>query len=194
MKHIDTLISRYPVLAPLQESIVQAVKMIEDMHFSGGKLLLCGNGGSAADCEHISGELLKGFLLPRPQHISGFEKLQGGIAAIPLPSLSALISAFSNDVAPELVYAQLTNVLAAENDVLFCISTSGNSKNVVLAAHLAKIKNIKTIALTGRDGGELKQLCTACICVPETETFKVQELHLPVYHAICAQCEEDIFG
>lgn len=194
MKHIDTLISRYPVLAPLRESIVQAVKMIEDMHFSGGKLLLCGNGGSAADCEHISGELLKGFLLPRPQHICGFEKLQGGIAAIPLPSLSALISAFSNDVAPELVYAQLTNVLAAENDVLFCISTSGNSKNVVLAAHLAKIKNIKTIALTGRDGGELKQLCTACICVPETETFKVQELHLPVYHAICAQCEEDIFG
>ena len=194
MKHIDTLISRYPVLAPLRESIVQAVKMIEDMHFSGGKLLLCGNGGSAADCEHISGELLKGFLLPRPQHISGFEKLQVGIAAIPLPSLSALISAFSNDVAPELVYAQLTNVLAAENDVLFCISTSGNSKNVVLAAHLAKIKNIKTIALTGRDGGELKQLCTACICVPETETFKVQELHLPVYHAICAQCEEDIFG
>ncbi len=194
MKHIDTLISRYPVLVPLRESIVQAVKMIEDMHFSGGKLLLCGNGGSAADCEHISGELLKGFLLPRPQHISGFEKLQGGIAAIPLPSLSALISAFSNDVAPELVYAQLTNVLAAENDVLFCISTSGNSKNVVLAAHLAKIKNIKTIALTGRDGGELKQLCTACICVPETETFKVQELHLPVYHAICAQCEEDIFG
>lgn len=194
MKHIDTLISRYPVLAPLRESIVQAVKMIEDMHFSGGKLLLCGNGGSAADCEHISGELLKGFLLPRPQHISGFEKLQGGIAAIPLPSLSALISAFSNDVAPELVYAQLTNVLAVENDVLFCISTSGNSKNVVLAAHLAKIKNIKTIALTGRDGGELKQLCTACICVPETETFKVQELHLPVYHAICAQCEEDIFG
>ena len=168
--------------------------MIEDMHLSGGKLLLCGNGGSAADCEHISGELLKGFLLPRPQHISGFEKLQGGIAAIPLPSLSALISAFSIDVAPELVYAQLTNVLAAENDVLFCISTSGNSKNVVLAAHLAKIKNIKTIALTGRDGGELKQLCTACICVPETETFKVQELHLPVYHAICAQCEEDIFG
>ena len=194
MKHIDTLISRYPVLVPLRESIVQAVKMIEDMHFSGGKLLLCGNGGSAADCEHISGELLKGFLLPRPQHISGFEKLQGGIAAIPLPSLSALISAFSNDVAPELVYAQLTNVLAVENDVLFCISTSGNSKNVVLAAHLAKIKNIKTIALTGRDGGELKQLCTACICVPETETFKVQELHLPVYHAICAQCEEDIFG
>lgn len=194
MKHIDTLISRYPVLAPLRESIVQAVKMIEDMHFSGGKLLLCGNGGSAADCEHISGELLKGFLLPRPQHISGFEKLQGGIAAIPLPSLSALISAFSNDVAPELVYAQLTNVLAAENDVLFCISTSGNSKNVVLAARLAKIKNIKTIALTGRDGGELKQLCTACICVPETETFKVQELHLPIYHAICAQCEEDIFG
>lgn len=194
MKHIDTLISRYPVLAPLRESIVQAVKMIEDMHFSGGKLLLCGNGGSAADCEHISGELLKGFLLPRPQHINGFEMLQGGIAAIPLPSLSALISAFSNDVAPELVYAQLTNVLAAENDVLFCISTSGNSKNVVLAAHLAKIKNIKTIALTGRDGGELKQLCTACICVPETETFKVQELHLPVYHAICAQCEEDIFG
>ncbi len=194
MKHIDTLISRYPVLAPLRESIVQAVKMIEDMHFSGGKMLLCGNGGSAADCEHISGELLKGFLLPRPQHINGFEKLQGGIAAIPLPSLSALISAFSNDVAPELVYAQLTNVLAAENDVLFCISTSGNSKNVVLAAHLAKIKNIKTIALTGRDGGELKQLCTACICVPENETFKVQELHLPVYHAICAQCEEDIFG
>lgn len=194
MKHIDTLISRYPVLAPLRERIVQAVKMIEDMHFSGGKLLLCGNGGSAADCEHISGELLKGFLLPRPEKISGFENLQGGIAAIPLPSLSALISAFSNDVAPELVYAQLTNVLAAENDVLFCISTSGNSKNVVLAARLAKIKNIKTIALTGRGGGELKHLCTACICVPETETFKVQELHLPVYHAICAQCEEDIFG
>lgn len=194
MKYIEMLISGYPVLAPLRESIVQAVKIIEDMHSSGGKLLLCGNGGSAADCEHISGELLKSFLLPRPQNIKGFENLQGGIAAIPLPSLSALVSAFSNDVAPEFVYAQLTNVLAAEKDVLFCISTSGNSKNVVLAARLAKIKNIKTVALTGGNGGELKELCTACICVPETETFKVQELHLPVYHAICAQCEEDVFG
>lgn len=194
MKHIDTLISRYPVLIKEKENIVQAVKMIEDMHFSGGKLLLCGNGGSAADCEHISGELLKGFLLPRPEKIRSFEKLQGGIAAIPLPSLSALISAFSNDVAPDLVYAQLTNALARENDVLFCISTSGNSKNVVLAARLAKEKNIKTVALTGKSGGELKELCSNCICAPETETFKVQELHLPIYHAICAQCEEDIFG
>lgn len=194
MKYVNELVLRYPSLAPVRESIASAIKMIEEMHSSGGKLLLCGNGGSAADCEHISGELLKGFLLPRPTGIDGFDLLQGGIGAIPLPSLSALISAYSNDVAPDLVYAQLTNALARENDILFCISTSGNSKNVVFAAQLAKKKNIKTIALTGKSGGKLKELCTACICAPETETFKVQELHLPIYHAICAQCEEDIFG
>lgn len=198
MKHIDELITRYPALKECKSAITETTCAIVEMHKKKGKLLLCGNGGSAADCEHISGELLKGFLLKRETEIllkDGTEQksLQGGIASIPLPSLTALVSAFSNDVDPSLVYAQLTYVLGRENDVLLGISTSGNALNVSSAVKVASSMNMKTVGLTGKSGGKLKDLCDICICVPETETFKIQEYHLPVYHAICAQCEDEIF-
>lgn len=203
MRHINTLIERYTQLASTKEAIQEAVSTICEMYKSGGKLLLCGNGGSCADCEHISGELLKGFLSKRPVSQEHFpkgtldddtiSKLQKGIGAIPLPSLSALVTAFSNDVDSSLTFAQLVLALGQSNDVFLGISTSGNAVNVAKAAKVAKAMGIRTIGLTGESGGTLKEICDVCICVPEKETFKVQELHLPVYHAICAQCEELCF-
>ena len=202
MKHIDLMIKRYPALEPCRESIEAAVKAIVEMHSHAGTLLICGNGGSAADCEHISGELLKGFLKKRPlnaDQAAGLPediaaKLQGGIRAIPLTSLSALGTAFSNDVDPELIYAQLVYAYGMENCVFLGLSTSGNAKNVCAAAKVARAKCMKTISMTGERGGMLAELCDVAIKVPESETYKVQELHLPVYHAICAEVEEIIFG
>lgn len=201
MKHIDILIERYPDLAVCREQTEKIVSALVEMQENGGSLLLCGNGGSAADCEHISGELLKGFLLKRPlseveksgipSHIA--DKLQGGIKAIPLTSLSALGTAFSNDVDADLVYAQLVSVFGGKNDVFLGISTSGNAKNVCAAAEVARARGMKTFALTGMGGGRLAEICDCSIKVPECETFKIQELHLPVYHAICAQVEDIVF-
>lgn len=199
MKHIDILITRYPGLKECKEQIIKAVTVIEEMYKTGNKLLLCGNGGSASDCEHISGELLKGFLLKREVtediaiEDNVKKNLQKGIPAIPLTSLSSSLTAFANDVDPSLCFAQLCFALGKNNDVLLGISTSGNSKNVAEAVKVANATGIKTIGLTGQKGGILKELCDICICVPENETFKIQELHLPVYHAICAQAEEDLF-
>lgn len=202
MRHIKLLIDRYPQLAACEKDIMQAVEAIVSMHKAGGALLLCGNGGSAADCEHISGELLKGFLLKRPLNASDrngisneiAERLQGGIRAIPLTSLSALGTAFSNDVDAELVYAQLVSVLGDDKGVFLGISTSGNAKNVCAAAEVARARGMKTVGLTGASGGRLAELCDLTVRVPEKETFKVQELHLPVYHSICAEVEEIVFG
>ena len=201
MKHVNELINRYPALSNCRTEIEYAINSIVSMHKAGGALLLCGNGGSSADCEHISGELLKGFLKKRPltadnctnipEHIAN--KLQGGVKAIPLTSLSALSTAFSNDVDAEMVYAQLTYVFGSEKDLLWAISTSGNAKNVCAAAEVAIAKGMKSIGLTGLGGGRLSELCDCVIRVPETETYKIQELHLPVYHAICAEVEEIIF-
>lgn len=174
----------------------------------GGKLLLCGNGGSCADCDHIVGELMKGFRSKRPlsdekkaQLRSRYsdiddnvmDKLQNALPAISLPSFTALNTAYANDVDPQLMYAQGVFGLAAENDVLIAISTSGNSKNVVEAAKVAKALGIRVIALTGGSGGMLGKLADICICVPETETYKVQELHLPVYHSLCEEIETYFF-
>ena len=202
MKHIDILIERCPTLSVCREQIEKIVSALVEMQENGGSLLLCGNGGSAADCEHISGELLKGFLLKRPlseveksgipSHIA--DKLQGGIKAIPLTSLSALGTAFSNDVDADLVYAQLVSVFGGKNDVFLGISTSGNAKNVCAAAEVARARGMKTFALTGLGGGRPAEICDCTVKVPECETFKIQELHLPVYHAICAQVEEIVFG
>lgn len=194
MNHIEKLINRIPALAPLASEIEGAVAAICQMHRAGGKLLLCGNGGSAADCEHISGELLKGFLQKREPRENVPSVLQQGVAAIPLPSLSASLSAFANDVEPSLVYAQLTYALGRPGDVFMGISTSGNSKNVVEAAEVARRLGLVTIALTGASGGKLADICHVTIRVPENETYLVQELHLPVYHAICAEVEERLFG
>lgn len=204
--YVNDLMNRMPELADCSPVIEEAIEKILTMHAAGGRLLLCGNGGSAADCEHIAGELLKGFMLqrtPTGETLSAFaealgeenaQKLQGGVAAIPLPSLVGVGSAFCNDVDPALVYAQLVYTLGKPGDLLLCLSTSGNSKNVVHAAAAAKALGIGTIALTGASGGKLKALCDTVICVPETETFRIQEYHLPVYHVICAQVEENLFG
>ena len=201
MKHIDLLMERYPSLEVCRADIVDAAQTIIDMHKKGGALLICGNGGSSADAEHISGELLKGFLKKRPLSDSESaslpdaiaQGLQGGIRAIPLTSLTALGTAFSNDVDAELVYAQLVWALGDGNSVFLGISTSGNAKNVSSAALVAKAKGLKTIGLTGVGGGKLAEICDTCIKAPECETYKIQELHLPIYHAICAQVEEEFF-
>ena len=187
---------------------MKAEKALITAFKNGNKLLICGNGGSCADCEHIVGELMKGFLSKRP--LSEEQKaemkancpeieekylslLQRAVPAIALPSFTALNTAFCNDVEPELVFAQCLMGLGKKDDILLCISTSGNSKNVVAAALTAKALGLKTIGLTGKTGGKLKSICDICICVPETDTSKVQELHLPVYHYLCARVEEEIF-
>ncbi|MCQ2456617.1 MAG: SIS domain-containing protein [Clostridia bacterium] len=205
---MSELYDRYPSLGECRKEIAQATEMLIDCYKNGGKLLLCGNGGSSADCEHISGELMKGFLSERKLRKEKkdemrsrcsslgddtLDSLQGALPAIPLSSLSALGTAFCNDAEPKLVFAQGVFGLGKEGDVLICISTSGNSANVVEAAKVAKALCLKVISLTGRSGGKLKELSDVCICVPETETYKVQELHLPVYHKICADVEKAFF-
>lgn len=169
---------------------------------------MAGNGGSAADCEHISGELTKSFMKDRvvdqsvvdnlaheygPDSKEIINNLEGGLPAIPLISLSASLTAFSNDVSPEYSFAQLVLALGKTGDVFIGITTSGNSKNIVNAMKVANAKGMATILLTGASGGVCKGLSDVAICVPETETFKVQELHLPVYHAICSIVENELF-
>ena len=205
---LNELLNRYPSLCDCKEEIEKAADAIITCYEKGGKVLLCGNGGSCADCEHIVGELMKGFLKKRPLSESQkaemksrcdlvddelLSKLQGGLAAIAIPSITALNSAFCNDVDPELVYAQPIMSLAGKNDLLIGISTSGNSKNVFGAVKVAKALGIKVIGLTGKKGGKLKETADICICAPETETFKIQELHLPIYHYLCAAVEEHFF-
>ena len=194
MNHIENLSKRFPALSATVGDIEAVVEIICRMHRERGKLLLCGNGGSAADCEHISGELLKGFLLRRENKGEVASCLQRGVAAIPLPSFSASLSAFANDVEPSLIYAQLVYALGRKGDVWMGLSTSGNSKNVVEAAHVARSMGLVTVGLTGESGGELSSLCDVTVRVPASETYLVQEYHLPVYHAICAEVEQRLFG
>lgn len=194
-------LQRYPQLASMEEVLMQAYATWMDCFQNGGKLLLCGNGGSAADSEHISGELLKGFGQRRPLTQEWQEKLgpelanelQGSLPAIPLSSFTALSTAYANDCNPDYVFAQLVFGLGNPGDVLFSISTSGNSKNVAFATEVANKKGLKTVGLTGESGGKLKSLCDLCLCVPEKETFKIQELHLPIYHALCLMVEKALF-
>ena len=205
---LKELLTRYPALKECREDIEKAVDMVTKCYKSGGKLLLCGNGGSCADCDHITGELMKGFLKKRalseqqkdvmkrryPQITDDYlNKLQGALPAIALPSFTALNAAFCNDVDPELIYAQSLIGLGNENDVLMCISTSGNSKNVYAAAVVGKSLGLTVIGLTGKSGGKIGEIADICIQVPETETFKIQEYHLPVYHYICAAVEDIFF-
>ena len=198
---LNELLKRYPALWACKNEILSAEAALISLYENKGKLLLCGNGGSCADSEHITGELMKGFMKKRPlsdEHRHGLDdavadKLQEGLPAIPLTAFSALNTAFCNDVEPELVYAQPLWVLGNEGDMLIAISTSGNSKNVVAAAKVAKAKGMKVIALTGKNGGALKEIADITIAVPETETFKVQELHLPTYHYLCAKVEAHFY-
>ena len=209
MVKMNDLIKRYPSLEICRAEISALTDLLIGAYEKGGKLLICGNGGSAADCEHISGELLKGFMSKRPLsdekkakmrefcpeiEDSMLDGLQMGLAAIPLPSLSALNSAFANDVDPDLIYAQSVLALGNENDVLLAISTSGNAKNVVNAAKVARSIGMKVAGLCGKSGGKLKGSSDVCVCVPECETYKVQELHLPVYHYVCKEIEKHFFG
>ena len=195
---MENLLERYPSLALCREDIEKALELMIDTYKNGGKVLVCGNGGSAADSEHIVGELMKGFMLKRtvtderiPEHLRC--GLQGALPAISLPSQSAILSAFINDVDPEMMYAQLVYGYAKENDLVIGLSTSGNSKNVVNAIEVAKCVGAKTLALTGEKESKLSELCNVTIKVPEIETYKIQELHLPVYHFLCEQTERSFF-
>lgn len=198
MNEICKLTARYPALCSCENEILAAAELMVQTYEHGGKILLCGNGGSAADCDHIAGELLKGFLLPRKVENENIpaairEKLQGALPAVSLPSLTAALTASINDLDAEFVYAQLLYGLAKEGDLLIAISTSGNSPNVLHAAELARAVGVKTLALTGNSGGRLAKIADVSICVPESETYLVQELHLPIYHFLCAETERRIF-
>ena len=205
---LNELFTRYPQLSECADTLKTAAAALVNCYRNGGKLLLCGNGGSCADCDHIVGELMKGFLKKRPLTTEQkakmtslsplleeetLSKLQGGLPAISLPSITALNSAFCNDVDPELIYAQSVMAMGKTGDVLIAMSTSGNAKNVFAAAMVAKGLGLTVIGLTGMDGGKLREISDICIRVPETETFKVQELHLPVYHYLCAATEQAFF-
>ncbi|MBQ8742914.1 MAG: SIS domain-containing protein [Clostridia bacterium] len=206
MDFIKELSKKHPELLPCEEDIYACVDAVCDMYEAKGTLLMCGNGGSAADCSHIAGELMKGFLLKRPptseetdrlrsqnELVDHAEKFQRGIRAISLVEQSALISAFANDVDPELVYAQSVFALGKREDLFLGISTSGNSKNVVLAAATAKALGLKTIAFTGEKDSKLSAICDITVKVPSSETFEVQQYHLPLYHAVCAEVEKRLF-
>ena len=192
------LFERYPQLNICAKDIEKALALMVDTYKNGGKILVCGNGGSASDADHIVGELMKGFLKDRkitderiPQELRG--KLQGALPAISLSAHTSLMTATINDNDADMIFAQQVYGYAKENDLLIAISTSGNSKNVVNAVKVAKSLGVKAIALTGEAGGELKQLADVTICAPSTETYKIQEYHLPIYHYLCAKVEEEIF-
>lgn len=193
-KYLDELINRYEKLSPIKDDINNAYKILEDSFKLDKKLLLCGNGGSSSDCDHIVGELMKGFVKKRtPKEKYSVDNLQDGLMAINLCSHNALNFAFANDVNFENVFANQVLNYGRSGDVLLGITTSGNSKNVVNAAKVAKDKNMKVIGLTGRDGGAMKDISDVCIIVPEAETYKIQELHLPIYHALCLELEDHFF-
>ena len=207
MESIDLLIGRYPKLIGCREDLLCALELLSQGFRRGGTLFTCGNGGSAADADHIVGELAKGFLKKRPvpqelrealAAIPGGDSLadglQGGLPAVSLHSQSALLTAFANDCDPSLVYAQAFLALAKPGDMLLAISTSGNSHNVVNAAKLAKVRDAAVIALTGERPSKLSALADCAIRVGDTETYRVQELHLPVYHWLCAGVEEAFFA
>ena len=208
-KHIDELIKRYPQLAVCKEDIEQAYGILETAYANGRKLLVSGNGGSASDSEHIVGELMKEFKLKRKVYREQAEEmrkispelgevlannLQGALPAISLTGHSSLTTAFMNDSEPELIFAQQVNGYGKPGDVYLGISTSGNSRNVLFAAVTAKSKGLKVIGLTGQRENQLMRYADVCIQVPETETYKIQELHLPVYHCLCMMLEEKFFG
>ena len=209
-KHIiEELVERYPLLEDCSLEISQAVNVLIGCFQNGGKLLACGNGGSAADCEHVVGELMKAFLLDRRLEPDMQEKirlsypedagqmicsLQRAVPAISLVSQTALMTAFGNDVSSQMLFAQQVLSYGREGDILLAISTSGNSSNVLYAAKIAKLRRVRVISLTGKSGGRLKEYSDIAICVPVELTYQIQELHLPVYHCLCACVENELFG
>lgn|SRR5574344_216708 len=208
MDYINQLTERYPAMSVCEKNIRIACDIMIKSFENKGKLLIAGNGGSAADSDHITGELLKSFVkkrIPEKTFLDNLskidqstgsylaDKLQGSLPAIALTNNSALMTASLNDVDGNVMFAQQVNGLGDEGDVFLGISTSGNSKDIVYAMVVAKAKGLKTIALTGKDGGKIKNIADVAIIVPQNETYKIQELHLPVYHALCLQIEEYFF-
>ncbi len=207
-KHLDTLIARYPDVSGLVTDLERAFSLWRDSFASGHKTLICGNGGSAADSEHIVGELMKGFLRKRPvaeeftrQAEATFGEhgvylashLQGALSAISLNSQQSLLTAYSNDVAFDMAYAQQVYGYGRTGDVLLALSTSGNAQNVVNAVQVAKLRSLRTIAFTGSPGGKLATLCDVVIKVPDHKTYRIQERHLAIYHTLCIMLEESFF-
>lgn len=208
-KHIDLLIERYPILVGCKQDIIDAYQVMEDCYSRDGKLLIAGNGGSAADSEHIAGELMKRFEAPRPVPRDFAEKLkevdpvrgedlsrnlERGLMAIPLVAHEAMTTAYINDVDGYGVFAQQLYGFGRPGDVFLGISTSGNSKNVMSATVVARALGIKVIGLTGAKGGELAKVADVAVKVPQTRTYMIQELHLPVYHCWCLMLEDHFFG
>lgn len=208
-QHLNTLIERYQQLECCREDIVRAYHVLEECYYSDHKLLIAGNGGSAADAEHIAGELMKRFKTPRPIPVEFAEKLikvdstrgkylsrnlERGLMAVPLVAHEALTTAYINDVDGLGVFAQQLYGFGRSGDVFLGISTSGNSKNVIYASVVARALGIKVIGLTGNSGGELAKIADVTIKVPESETNRIQELHLPVYHCLCLMLEDRFFG
>ena len=209
MKHINLLVERYPSLESAKDDIIAAYLIMEECYENGGKLLVAGNGGSAADAEHIVGELMKGFKMPRKAETTFAEKLvaenqelgsvlaenlQGALPAIALDGHPALSTAYMNDCEPLLCFAQQVNGYGKVGDVFLGISTSGNSKNVLFAATTAHAKGLKVIGLTGAKDSKLKDMSDVCIKVPQTETYMIQELHLPIYHCLFLMLEDKFFA
>lgn len=209
MNYLDLLIMRYPHLECCKGNIIIAFEFIRDCYKNGGKLLVCGNGGSAADAEHIVGELMKGF--KKARHLASIEveklveidslmgrtladNLQGALPAIALDGHPALTTAYMNDCEPIICFAQQVYGYGCKNDVLFAISTSGNSRNVLYAVVAAKAKGMVVIGLTGENDSKLSAMSDVCIRVPSTETYQIQELHLPIYHCLCLMLEDYFFN
>jgi len=208
LNHLNNLVTRYPKLESVKEIIYSSFEMIKESYLKGGKLLIAGNGGSASDAEHIAGELMKTFVKKRTLpdsfiteikkidseiHEYLIPRIQPGLPAIALSGHASLNTACINDIDGNITFAQQVYGYGKEEDVFLAISTSGNSRNVLYACAVAKAKKLKIIGLTGDCGGKLRQFADVCICVPETETYKIQELHLPVYHIICMMLEDYFF-
>jgi D-sedoheptulose 7-phosphate isomerase len=200
--HLNNLLQRCPQLTDCALDVENIFTIMRDCFRNGGKLLLCGNGGSAADAEHWAGELLKGFGQKRPlNHVEkqGLPealglKLQGALPVIPLTGFVSLSTAFANDVDPDLIFAQLVWGLGRPGDLLIGISTSGNARNVCAAMNTAKARGMACVGLSGRTGGRLSPLCDVCLKVPADETYLIQELHLPIYHCLCLMLEDEFFA
>lgn len=208
-KHVDLLLNRYPILESIRKEIINAYIVIAESYSNGGKLLIAGNGGSAADSEHIAGELMKRFKIPRPVSAEYAEKLKKvdlvrgselannlecSLVAIPLVAHEALTTAYINDVDGLGVFAQQLFGYGKKGDVFLGISTSGNSKNIINATVVARASDIKVISLTGCNGGELATVSDVAVKAPATETYIIQELHLPIYHCWCSMLEDEFFG
>ncbi|MDE6576515.1 MAG: SIS domain-containing protein [Opitutales bacterium] len=201
MEVFENLLKRYPQLSVCKDDIEKVFTALLSVFQQQKKLLVVGNGGSAADSGHIAGELLKSFCRKRPipQNIAAqlpaeiTEQLEGALPVISLPDFVAFHTAYANDRSAAYGFAQLVLALGQPGDVFWAISTSGNSKNILHAAQVARAKSMPVIGLTGQSGGALKSLCDVCIAVPEVETYKIQELHLPIYHALCQALEAALF-